>query len=226
MSDPTKARRAAQKLDGRLGLSTERWERVIETVGALVLSLAALLTSWSGYQAGRWNGMMATNFSQAGAMRVEAARAADLAGRLSQIDVMLFSGWLDAFAAGNQQLADFYQARFRDEFQPAFAAWTASQPLSNPAALPSPFDHPEYRLASAARATQLEADAAASFQEGTRANQIGDDYVFSTVLLALSLFFAGIAGRFSWLGVKGSLLAVGLMLLLLGLFNLVRFPVG
>lgn len=226
MTDPSKAQRVARRLEGRLGLSSKHWEQVIEAVGALILSLAALLTSWSGYQAGRWNGVMATSFSQAGALRVESMRASTQAGRQIQIDLQLFGSWLNAYADGNQQLADFYRERFRDEFRPAFDAWIASQPLTNADARPSPFDQPEYQLAAAAEAQRLEAEASAAFERGTQANQIGDDYVFNAVLLALALFFAGIANRFAWLAVKGALLGMGLLLLLIGLITIARFPIG
>lgn len=226
MTDPSKAQRVARRLEGHLGLSSRRWEQIIETLGALILSLAALLTSWSGYQASRWNGVMATNFSQAGALRVESTRASDRAGRQTQVDLQLFGSWLDAYAAGNQQLADFYRERFRDEFRPAFEAWLASQPLTNPDSLPSPFDQSEYQLVAASEAQRLEAEASAAFERGTAANQIGDDYVFNAVLLALALFFAGIANRFAWLAVKGALLGMGLLLLLSGLFSIARFPIS
>ncbi len=227
MNNPTggKARAAAERLDGWLGLSSLQWEKTIETLGALILSLAALATSWSGYQAGRWNGLMATSFSQAGALRVESARASDLAGRQTQIDLQLFSGWLEATAGGNQQLADFYSERFRPEFKPAFDAWLASKPLTNPQALKSPFDHPEYALAAVAEANQLEQRAATAFQAGTTANQTGDDYVLNAVILALALFFAGIANRFGWLAVRGGLLAVALILVVFGLVNLARYSI-
>lgn len=226
MADPSKAQRVARRLEGRLGLSSKRWEQVIETVGALILSLAALLTSWSGYQASRWNGVMATSFSQAGALRVESTRASALAGRQTQIDLQLFGSWLDAYAAGNQLLADFYRERFRDEFQPAFEAWLASQPLTNADALPSPFDQPEYQLVAASEAQRLEAEASATFERGTQANQIGDNYVFNAVLLALALFFAGIANRFAGIAVKGTLLGMALLLLLIGLGTIALFPIG
>jgi hypothetical protein len=226
MSDPSKAQRVARRLEGRLGLSSRRWEQIIETFGALILSLAALLTSWSGYQAGRWNGVMATSFSQAGALRVESTRASDLAGRQTIIDLQLFGSWLEAYAAENQQLADFYRERFRSEFQPAFENWLASRPLTNADALPSPFDQPEYQLAAAAEAQRLEAEAGAAFERGTRANQIGDNYVLNAVLLALALFFAGIANRFAGIAVKSALLGMGLLLLLIGLFNISRSPIG
>lgn len=226
MSDLSRARQVADRLEGRFGLSSKRWEQMIETLGALILSLAALITSWSGYQAGRWNGEMAAHYSRASALRVESVRAANLAGRQTQVDLQLFGSWLEAFAAGNQQLADFYRVRFRDEFTPAFEAWIATRPLTNPDALPSPFDQPEYRLAASARAQQLEGESSVAFERGTQANQIGDRYVFTTVLLALALFFAGIADRFSWLAVKGALLGIGLLLLLTGIASIARYPIS
>jgi hypothetical protein len=226
MDDPSRAQRVARRLDGRLGLSSKRWEQIIETMGALILSLAALLTSWSGYQASRWNGVMATSFSQAGALRVESTRASALAGRQTQIDLQLFGSWLEAYAGGNQQLADFYRERFRDEFQPAFEVWLASQPLTNADALPSPFEQPEYQLVATAEAQRLEAEASAAFERGTQANQTGDDYVFNAVLLALALFFAGIANRFAGIAVKSALLGMALLLLLIGLGTIARFPIG
>jgi hypothetical protein len=226
MTNSSKAQRTAQQLEGRFGLSSERWEQVIETVSALILSLAALITSWSGYQANLWNGEVTAHFNQASALRVEAARAASIAGRQSQVDVQLFSNWLDAYAAGNARLADFYRERFRDEFQPAFAAWIATDPLTNTAALPSPFDHPEYQLAASARAQQLEADVAVAIEQAAQASAIGDQYVFNTVILALALFFAGIANRFGWFAVNATLLCISLLLLLIGLFGIARYPIG
>lgn len=216
---------AAGHLEGLFGLDYRQWEKVIETVGAIILSLAALATSWSGYQAGRWNGVMATSFNQAGALRTESVRASNLAAEQAQIDIQLFTGWLEAFVREDQELADFYRARLRAEFVPAFEAWIASDPRSNPAALSSPFLQPEYQLAASVEADRLESEAAATFQAGTVANQTGDNYVFNAVLLALALFFAGMAGRFTWLPVRAVLLGTALVMVLIGLANLIRFPI-
>ena len=49
-----------------------------------------------------------------------------------QVDVATFIQWVDANAHDDEDLADFYEARFRDEFQPAFDAWLATDPLVNP----------------------------------------------------------------------------------------------
>lgn len=72
----------------------------------------------------------------------------------------IFASWLEATSTGNQALADFYAARFRPEFAPAFEAWSASRPIENPEAAASPFDLPEYKVAALERAARLEQEAA------------------------------------------------------------------
>lgn len=224
MKNPGSKREMAERLEGRLGLSTEQWLKVIETLSAFLLSLAALGTSWSGYQAGLWNGQMATRFNQAGALRVESVRNSGIASRNVQIDVQLFTNWLGAIATNNQALADFYRTRFRPEFVPAFEAWLASRPLENPQAASSPFELPEYRLAAQEEANRLEREAGAMFEKGIAANEIGDRYVLNTVILALVLFFSSLVSNFKILFVRVTLIAVALALFILGISRLVVYP--
>ena len=116
----------------------DRFEPLAEVVATIVLALATLATAWSGYQAARWGGEQASSYNQAGALRTESTRASTQAGQLIQIDIGMFANWINAFAAGDQQLADFYEERFRDEFKPAFEAWLATEPVNNPDAPPTP----------------------------------------------------------------------------------------
>jgi hypothetical protein len=58
-------------------------------------------------------------------------------------------------------LADFYLARFRTEFKPAFTSCLATDPFGSAAAPPSPFAMPQYRLKADAPASRLERVAAA-----------------------------------------------------------------
>jgi hypothetical protein len=84
----------------------------------------------------------------------------------------------------------------------------------------------EYQIASKQEAIELEEDASALFAEGERANQTSDDYAFSTVLLATVLFFAGIATRFEWQPIRWVLLAIGIGLLIFGVYNLLTLPIA
>jgi hypothetical protein len=225
MQNQRSKREMAERLEKRLGLSTEQWLKVIETLSASLLSLAALGTSWSGYQAGLWNGQMVTRYNQASALRVESVRNSGIASRNLQIDVQVFTNWLGAIAANNQALADFYRTRFRPEFVPAFEAWLASRPLENPQAASNPFELPEYRLVAQEEAARLEREAGEMFDQGIAANQIGDRYVLNTVILALVLFFSGLVSNFKLLFVRMTLIAMALALLAYGMSRLLVYPV-
>jgi hypothetical protein len=175
----------------------DRHARTIEIVSAVLLAFAAVATAWCSYQSTRWHGVQANAYSSASARRVESTRASTEAGQLRQIDITLFTQWLDAFAEERSELATFYRERFRDEFQPAFEAWVATRPRVNPDAPKSPFAMPEYKLAAEAQATNLDAEAEAFSAQARSANQRADNYVLGVVLFALALFFTGVStGRF------------------------------
>jgi len=202
---------------------SEQWSEILS---ATLLAVVAIGTAWSGFQSAQWGGIQSTKFSRASSLRVESTRASTMAGQLITIDVILFEGWVDAFVAENEDLLNFYEGRFRDEFNPAFEAWVAADPVDNPDAPSQPFLMEEYQVASRQEAIKLEEEASALFAAGEQANQTSDDYAFSTVLLATVLFFAGIATRFEWQPIRWVLLAIGIGLLIFGVYNLLSLPIA
>jgi len=203
----------------------DRWEPLAEVIATLVLALATVATAWSGYQAARWGGEQSSSYSQAGALRTESVRASNQAGQLIQIDIGLFTNWVNAFAAGDQQLTGFYEDRFRDEFKPAFEAWIATEPVANPDAPSTPFEMPEYRVSAAEESSILEEQAAESFAKGEAANEIGDNYILNTVFLASVLFLGGIASRFKAMSARWVILLFSLGILVFGLYNIITYPI-
>jgi hypothetical protein len=167
----------------------------LELLATLLLALAVVATAWSTYQGARWRGEQAAETAKATAARIESSEAAIRAGQLTQVDIATFTQWVDATVAGNAELAGFYEQRFRDEFQRAFDAWQASQPLTNPDAPLTPFALREYRLADADRATRLNREAGARSDAASAANRNADHYMLAVVLFATALFFAGISGK-------------------------------
>ena len=139
----------------------------------VLLAVAAVATAWAAYQSARWHGEQARAQSASIAARVESTRAANVANRQGQIDVALFTQWVDAYARDETELAAFYDKRFRPEFKPAFDAWVATRPRKNPSAPLSPFAMPQYKLAATAAADRLEAKAAASSQRVGRVHPAG-----------------------------------------------------
>ncbi len=175
--------------------ATDRRRDWQEGVATVLLVVAAVATSWSSYQATRWNGEQAAAAGRTNAIRIEASRADSLAEAQTEIDVATFIAWAEADVTGDRELADFVMERFRDEFRPAFDAWTATAPLTNPDAPPTPFAMDEYKLVSQQQADELDARAEASAAE-VRANiQRASNYVLTVVLYAVALFFAGMSTR-------------------------------
>ena len=199
------------------------WQELIVTV---LLVVAALATSWSSYQATRWNGEQAAAAGRTNAIRIDAARADGLARSQTQVDVATFIAWADADQRGDTKLADFYVDRFRPEFQPAFDAWLATRPLTNPDAPPTPFAMDEYQVASKDEAEQLDAAAEASAAEVRLDIQRSSNYVLTVVLYAVVLFFAGMSTRLRDRRLRWVMTIAGCLVLLAALGWVATFPVS
>ena len=201
-------------------------DRRLELAAAVLLTLAAVATAWSSYQSASWHGKQAEAQSASIAARVESTRAENVASRQAQIDVALFTQWVDAYARGETELASFYEERFRDEFKPAFDAWVATKPRTNPKAPLSPFAMPQYKLAATAEADRLEAEAAAQSQLVKVDIQRADNYLLAVVLFAVSLFFAGISTRLHIRSARMIVLVTGWTIFLGTLVWIATFPVN
>src|SRR5262245_8198153 len=114
-------------------------ERHLELVSTVLLSLATVATACAAYLARQWTGEQAQGYSRPSATRIPANPVSAVANRQLQIDVATFIQWVNANEEHNAELADFYRARFRDEFKPAFAAWLATNPFQTANAPPTPF---------------------------------------------------------------------------------------
>jgi hypothetical protein len=203
-----------------------RFDRHLELAATVLLAMAAVATAWASYQSARWHGEQARAQSASIAARVESTRAANVANRQGQIDVALFTQWVDAYARDETALSDFYRKRFRVEFQPAFAAWVATRPRTNRNAPLSPFAMQQYKLAATARSDRLEVQAATFSRRAGGFIQRADDYALAVVLFASSLFFAGISTRLRSSTPRTVVIGVGYTLFLGTVVWIATFPVS
>ncbi len=194
--------------------SADRRGRAIQIAEALVLALVTLTAAWTGFAAAKWGTESRLQLAAASASRTEANRAEYSAQTTRNFDSSTFNAWFIAYTLGNHQKMAIAERRFRDEFKPAFAAWWATKPESNPSAPPGPTYMPQYHLADSDKAATLDAAADAHTARGDRAGVIGDNYVRITVVLAGVLFLIGIGSTFTLIGVRYALLGVGGMLLI------------
>jgi hypothetical protein len=198
----------------------------IEVVATVLLALAAVATAWSSYQSTRWNGEQAKGAARVNALRIDAARAQGLAQSQTQVDIETFIQWANAYAHDDQPLEDFYSDRFRAEFRPAFEAWLATKPLTNPDAPPTPFAMDEYQVAAQVEADQYDARAEAQSAKVRVDIQRASNYVLGVVLFAVALFFAGMSTKLKGVGVRTALLVVGCALFIGTAAWIATFPVN
>jgi hypothetical protein len=199
------------------------WQELLVTV---MLVVAALATSWSSYQATRWNGEQAAAAGRTNGVRISAARADGLARSQTQVDVATFIAWADADLRGETKVADFYVRRFRPEFLPAYEAWLATQPFSDPDAPATPFAMDEYQVEAKDDAEQLDRAAEAGAAEVRRDIQRSSNYVLTVVLYAVVLFFAGMSTRLENRRLRWVMTIAGCLVLLGALGWVATFPVS
>jgi len=195
-----------------------------ELIAIVLLSVTAIATAWSGFQASKWGGEMSISFSKASTARIEASRADANANRQLSIQVQIYTQWIEAVAAEDERLSTYLSDRFPEPLATAWAAWIALNPEQNPDAPDSPFDMPEYIQPDAVAAKEADARADTLFQQALDNNQRGDRYTLLAVVFATVLFFAAVSGRVknnfnSWL-----LLSVGLVLFIGAAVTLITYP--
>ncbi len=197
----------------------------IETWSAVLLAVTVILTAWAGFESSKWGGAMSISFSQASSARIEAARAASEVDAARQVDLSVYSLWLQAKAFGDANQADYVEARFTDWFQPAFIEWVELGGISDPAGAPrSPFALASYVIPGTAEVKALDAKADAKFTEALANNQRGDNYTILGVLFATVLFFAAISTRFANRRLQYGMLTFATGAFGLGIIFLLSFP--
>jgi hypothetical protein len=200
----------------------ERRDRLLSIAEAVLLSIVALLAAWSGYAAAKWSTESRLHLAESSTARAKANRAHLEAMELRNFDSSTFNAWFAAYTAGNEQAMAIAERRFRPQFRVAFDAWRATSPESNPNAPPGPTYMPQYRQPGLATATALDEHADETFAAGSEAGTTADDYVRTTVVLAVVLFLVGISTHFPLRGARYGLIALGAALLVISVVLLTQ----
>ena len=198
----------------------------LEFIEAIILALVAVTTAWSGYQAARWDARQSLLYGQSSRLRVEGQMQQLQANQVRQYDASMVVEWLKAESQGNTKLADFFERRLLPEFRPAFEAWKKTDPVNNPNAPPGPSMMAEYHDVRGEEAASKDRDASELFEQGTRAREIGDNYVRVTVGLATVLFLTAMSQRFRAHRVRMMLVVIAFVLLCVPLWHILMLPRG
>jgi hypothetical protein len=204
--------------------SSDRWARRAGVAESVVLSIVAVATAWSGYQAAKWDALSSKRYTLASLANDAAQEKGTLAGQDRLYDIVTFNGWVAARTAGNDELAAIYQRRFRPEYSGAFQAWQKLDPFNNPSAPPGPVFMPEYQNVNAQEARKLAQEARSYFAQGVSNRETGDSYVKITVFLATVLFLTALSQRFEILGSRVAVIIVAFLLLMISAYWIVTLP--
>ena len=206
-------------------IAQDRFNRTdwIELAAAVLLALATIIAAWSAYQSTRWGGEQAAASSGALAARTSAAQSITLFASQTQIDVQLWILWLQQRQTLDAAAEAFVEERFRDEFKPAFDTWLAQVPDGD---VPpgTPFDLGAWSSAARDEANRLNAEAETLAQDAARANQLGDNFVLTAVMMASVLFFAGVGTKLKGRGVRLFVLLMATLLFLGALAFMISLP--
>jgi hypothetical protein len=188
-------------MDVRLKATVERQskthstDRFVDVASVALISLAAVLTAACTYQSALWATQRTQLFNEANRHRLEAATAAGRSNMLETIDVGLFVQYVAAEKNGNASLGRYLLAHLRPAMRPAMNAWLA---MSGDARPNSPFDLPEYRLATDVTATRETSRADEAFTRAQRAGDESDQFVRVTLTFATVSFLAAMSTKFAY----------------------------
>lgn len=164
---------------------------------ASILGLTVIVTAWCGYQHELWSSALTFELKQANTAHREFTTAELKERQSTVIDVIAFTGYIDAISNHDQKLADHYIRSFSPRLKTAFDAWNKTDPFNNAVAKPTPFDMQEY-------SNPLDSDNVKRFlqivdeksQNSSEMSNIASNYVFFASLYTSVSFLEGIGRVF------------------------------
>jgi len=206
-------------------VNRERTDRIVDILSVVLISAAAVLTAFCGYQSGKWTGVQTMLYNQASVQRTQATEANADALQAQVIDIGIFLRYIEALHHKDTEAAAFFKARFRPQARPALDAWLRMRPLENKSAPSSPFVMQEYRRAVFGEPQHLNQLAAVAFTSAEAAERTAEAYLLLTVIFAGVSFMAGISTKLRY-PLHMIIVAVGAIALLYGTIRLASLPFG
>src|SRR6187401_2482777 len=127
-------------------LPAEKKSRRMDLMSTILLSLAAVLSAFSAYQASRWYSEMNLALAESGTLRDISAKDDRNANRQILGDMMIFLEWASASRNKDSSLMLAMEDRFSPPLKAAFTSWNMRKEKGAAGLLPvgTPFDLKEY----------------------------------------------------------------------------------
>lgn len=196
---------------------------------ALILAVAAVATAWATFQASQWSGAQSDAVAASSTARTESVRYASAAGQTEQVDTAVWLQWLEAVSSKDTRRAAFLRDRFRPGLAAAHRSWVAKAVVSPSGTIVevppgTPFSEPQYNVAAQTKADALSAEAEKDLAESQVDADRSTKFVTNALVLALVLFFAGIATKFRNPKIQALLVMLAIMLGVVGVIRLLTLP--
>jgi hypothetical protein len=200
---------------------TENRSERLELLATMLLGIATATSAWCTFQAQLWSSKQLQDMASANRLQAESLRATDVITRQSVVDATTFVNVLEAKTRGDHRLVRNLTEVARPEFRPPLEAWLAQDSRPGPR-MTTPFDDATYRAVAQRPSTDLDERADAALTAASVANENSDLFGMRTVMVALSLFFLGIAGQLRSRGARRLAITIGSLVLVLTIASLTR----
>jgi hypothetical protein len=186
----------------------------LELVTTVLLGVATAVSAWCTYQAQLWNSAQLRALARANAFQAASLAVTEVDNRKTIADMTAFAAVLEAETRGDHRAALDVVEVARPEFKGPLSQWIHRRKP------PSPFDAPGYHESIMKEPRQLRLQAQGALSASAVANSNADLFVMRTVMLALSLFFLGLAGQLKTAPARGLALGFGALILVLSTLSL------
>lgn len=202
----------------------------IESWAAILLSLTALVTAWSAYQANLWTGTQSLSLTQAVESQMVLTKDLLAERQREMMDGIMVLEITKETIENRTQLRDALVPRLRQEIQKPILDWLALDPFKNSAAPAHPLLMPEYVKNVVETAAEKHKKTHQRYKqhmhEAQAAGSSSDSYVLLTVLFAAVLFFAGMASTFNIFRLQVALLVMATIIMAGALWSLYTLPIA
>lgn len=198
--------------------------RLLEVMAVVFLAVATVGSTWCAYQASQWNGEESRLARESSDERIEASRLFSLGTQKVAYDTDTIGLYAQAVAADNENLQQFILDNIaRAEFDSVIDEWLATVEAGG--TLTPLLEDEEYLASQFATYDAAVERAEAATQQSIDAGDNASDYLLTTLLLAVALFFAGVTTSFKMRSMRLLLLMGSGLTLALSASRLAELPI-